>query len=256
MPAILSACLVLYHSGDEAFQALQCIQNADLEVAVYLSDNSPEEMTAERLKWAFHGITLLPQEKNIGFGRAHNAVLPYLKSKYHLIMNPDVSFDPSLLRRMVTYMEAHPNIAILTPRVLNEDGTEQFLPKKRISVHYLLGGLLENYGKLFRRWREDFTMADMEITRPVPVEFATGCFLLIRTEIFARLNGFDPRFFLYQEDSDLSRRVLEEKLGSIVYHPDMVVTHRWARENTRTFKGRLRQMRSAAKYFMKWGITW
>ena len=50
MPAILSACLVLYHSGDEAFQALQCIQNADLEVAVYLSDNSPEEMTAERLK--------------------------------------------------------------------------------------------------------------------------------------------------------------------------------------------------------------
>ena len=82
MPAILSACLVLYHCGDEAFQALQCIQNADLEVAVYLCDNSPEEMTAERLKWAFHGVTLLPQEKNIGFGRAHNAVLPYLKSKY------------------------------------------------------------------------------------------------------------------------------------------------------------------------------
>ena len=54
------------------------------------------------------------------------------------------------------YMEAHPNIAILTPRVLNEDGTEQYLPKKRISVHYLLGGLFENYGKLFRRWRADF----------------------------------------------------------------------------------------------------
>ena len=256
MPAILSACLVLYHCGDEVFQALQCIQNADLEVAVYLADNSPEDMTADRLRWAFHGVTVLPQKKNVGFGRANNAVLPYLQSKYHLMMNPDVSFDPGLLRRMVSYMEAHPNIAILTPRVLNEDGSEQFLPKKRISVHYLLGGLLEGFGGVFRRWREDFTMANLHITMPTPVEFATGCFLLIRTEAFLRLNGFDSRFFLYQEDSDLSRRVLEENLGSIVYHPDMTVTHRWARENTRTAKGRMRQIRSVLKYFAKWGISW
>ena len=66
----------------------------------------------------------------------------------------------------------------------------------------------------------------------------------------------DSGFFLYQEDSDLSRRVLEEKLGSIVYHPDMQVVHQWARENTRTFKGRMRQMVSVFKYFLKWGITW
>ena len=256
MPAILSACLVLYHCGDEVNHALYCIQNADLEVSVFLSDNSPDDMTAERLKWTFPGVTVLPQSKNVGFGRANNAVLPFLESKYHLIMNPDVSFDPAVLQKMVSYMEAHPSIAILTPRVLNEDGTEQFLPKKRISVHYLLGGLLEGLGGIFRRWREDFTLADMEVTRPTPVEFATGCFLLIRTDVFRHLNGFDPRFFLYQEDSDLSRRVLEENLGGIVYHPDMTVTHSWARENTRTFKGRMRQIRSVIKYFAKWGITW
>ena len=135
MPAMLSACIVLYRCGDEVLHALHCIQNADLEVAVYLVDNSPEEITAERLKWTFPGVTVLPQKKNVGFGRANNAVLPYLQSKYHLMLNPDVSFDPSLLKKMITYMEAHPNIAILTPRVLNEDGSEQFLPKKRISVH-------------------------------------------------------------------------------------------------------------------------
>ena len=91
---------------------------------------------------------------------------------------------------------------------------------------------------------------------PVPVEFATGCFLLIRTDVFRKLNGFDSRFFLYQEDSDLSRRVLNERHGSIVYHPDMCVTHSWARENTRTFRGRMRQIRSVVKYFAKWGISW
>ena len=99
-------------------------------------------------------------------------------------------------------------------------------------------------------------MKNEEITEPIDVEFATGCFLFIRTSIFRLLNGFDPRFFLYQEDSDLSRRILEEHLGSIVYHPDMCVVHRWARENTRTFHGRIRQIRSVCKYFLKWGITW
>ncbi len=256
MPAPLSACIVLYHCGEEVYNALRCLQNANMEVAVYLCDNSPEDMTAEKLQWTFPGVTILPQPTNIGFSRANNAVLPYLQSRYHLIMNPDVTFPPDLLMRMTLYMDAHPNIAILTPRVLNQDGSEQYLPKKRISVHYLLGGLLESHGRIFQRWRDDFTLADREIRSPVPVEFATGCFLLIRTSVFQELHGFDPRFFLYQEDSDLSRRVLEEKKGSIVYHPDMCITHLWARENTRTLKGRMRQIRSAMKYFMKWGITW
>jgi len=256
MPAALSACLVLYHCGEELDRALRCLQEADIEVAVYLSDNSPEEPAAERMQWAYPGITVLPQKGNVGFGRANNAVLPYLQSRYHLMMNPDVTFEPGLLRRMVTYMDDHPNIAILTPKVLNTDGSEQYLPKKRIAVHYLLGGLLEGLGGPFRRWRREFTLADTEVRMPVPVAFATGCFLLIRTEIFKELGGFDPRFFLYQEDSDLSRRVIEENKGSIVYHPDMTVTHAWARENTRTFRGRARQIRSAIKYFAKWGITW
>lgn len=256
MPALLSACIVLYHCGDEVQAALRSLENSNIEVAVYLCDNSPEEMTADNLQWAFPGVIILPQQGNVGFGRANNAVLPHLQSRYHLIMNPDVTFDPDLLFRMTQYMEEHRNIAVLTPRVLNEDGTEQFLPKKRISVHYLLGGLLENRGRVFRRWREEYTLADMDIRNPVPVEFATGCFLLIRTSVFRELGGFDPRFFLYQEDSDLSRRIIEKHLGSIVYHPDMCVTHRWARENTRTLKGRMRQVRSVFKYFMKWGITW
>ena len=256
MSSILSACLVLYHCGDELAQALRCIQNADVEVDVYLADNTPADPTADKMQWLFPGVIVLPQKGNVGFGRANNAVLPRLQSRYHLIMNPDVTFAPDLLGRMISYMETHPNIAVLTPRVLNEDGSEQFLPKKRISVHYLLGGLLESLGGPFRRWRNEFTLADMDVQRPVPVEFATGCFLMIRTEVFRKLNGFDPRFFLYQEDSDLSMRILEENLGSIIYHPDMKVTHRWARENTRTFRGRMRQIRSVCKYFLKWGVTW
>ena len=97
MASVLSACIVLYHCGDELTHALRRIQNADLEVDVFLAANTPDDLTAEKMQWLFPGIRVLPQSGNIGFGRANNAVIPYLKSKYHLIMNPDVTFDPALL---------------------------------------------------------------------------------------------------------------------------------------------------------------
>ena len=250
----VSACIVLYHSGEVALRAAQALKESDLPVSLYVVDNTPEDDTAQRISGQYPDVTVLPQEENVGFGRGNNAVLPHLASDYHLLVNPDVTFPPDLISRMVAYMDAHPEAVILTPRVFNEDGTEQFLPKKQPTIRYLLGGRLEKLGGPFPGWRRDYTLADQTITAPVNVQFATGCFLLIRTEVFRRLNGFDPRFFLYQEDSDLSRRALE--VGNIVYHPEMTITHAWAREKTKTIKGNLRQVSSIIKFFSKWGIRW
>ncbi len=249
----LSACMVLYHSGEEALKALNCLEKADAPVDVYVVDNSPEDDMAARIEWSWPGVTVLPQKKNLGFGRGNNAVLSYLESDYHLLINPDVVFSPDLLSRMMNYMDRNSNVMVLTPKVLNPDGTEQFLPKKQPTVRYLLGGLLSDRIKICRKWRRSYTLADVSVTHPVRVDFATGCFLLIRTNLFKQLKGFDERFFLYQEDSDLSRRVMD--YGVIIYHPDMVVTHAWKRENVKTRKGRWRQIASVAKFFWKWGVS-
>mgnify|MGYP001072697918 CR=1 FL=1 len=238
----VSACVVLYRSGEQALETLQCLEASRPRPEIFVVDNHSGDGLAARVAERFPDIRLLPQAENLGFGRGNNVVLPLLHSEYHLLCNPDVTFPPELLDRMTAWMDAHPEAVILTPRVMNQDGTEQFLPKGEITVRHLLGGRLERLGGCFRRWRREFTLADARVTGPRKVHFATGCFLLIRTEAFRTLRGFDPRFFLYQEDSDLSRRA--EQLGDIVYHPDMVVTHAWARENTRTLRGNLRQQNS------------
>ena len=250
----VSASIVLYHAPETVLETVQCLQNSDMSIELYIVDNSPEDTMMERIRWMCPGANFLPQTGNLGFGRANNVVLPLLKTRYHLLVNPDVTFPPDLISRMVAYMDEHPEITILTPRVFSPDGTEQFLPKKQPTIRYLLGGRLEKLGGPFRRWRAEYTLADAAIASPTAVGFATGCFLLIRTSVFRQLKGFDPRFFLYQEDSDLSRRAME--IGPIVYHPDMCLTHAWARENTRTLKGNLRQVSSIIKFFMKWGWKW
>ena len=250
----VSACLVLYHQDQSVQRTARCIAESTEPVELYIVDNSPEDITVRFVQLECPEATVFPQKKNLGYGKANNLVLNKLHSKYHLILNPDVTFDRTLIRRMVDYMDAHPDIVILSPRVLNPDGTEQFLPRRRPTVRYLLGGPLERFGKPFTTWRTTFTMADQEITAPVDVEFATGCFMMIRTHAFFKMKGFDPRFFLYHEDTDLTLKALQ--YGHVVYHPDMVITHDWHRGSAHSMKLRLRHVWSTCQYFAKWGLKW
>ena len=251
---VLSACIVLYHSGAQVLRTVQCLQDSDIMLQLYIVDNSPQDSLGQKILWQCPGATYIPQGRNMGYGGGHNAVLPSLQTRYHLICNPDVTFPPDLLSRMVQYMDAHPDVAVLTPHVLNEDGTVQHLPKRAPTVRYLLSGRLGKLGGRFVRWRADYTLSNASITVPTCVEYATGCFILIRTAYFQQLGGFDKRFFLYHEDSDLSRRVLRK--GAIVYHPDMVITHAWHRDSAHSFKAAWRHVRSTVKYFNLWGWKW
>ena len=250
----ISACIVLYHSGKRVLDTVRCVMASETPVELYVVDNSPEDSTAAEIRKLCPAAHIYTAGGNVGFARANNQIIPLLHSRYHLLLNPDVTFEPDLLGRMMAYMNAHRESAVLTPRVYFPDGKEQFLPKRQPTVHYLLGGWLEGFGRPFSTWRRHFTLQDEQVEEPVSVGFATGCFCFIRTAYFVRMKGFDERFFLYQEDSDLSRRVTE--YGEITYHPGMHITHHWARENTRTLKGTLRQMRSVVKFFTKWGRKW
>ena len=251
---VLSVCIVLYHASSQVLRTVQCLQDSDIMLELYVVDNSPKDSMGQKVLWQCPGATYVPMGRNRGYGAAHNAVRDKLRSRYHLICNPDVTFPPDLLSRMVMYMDAHPEVAVLTPHVLNEDGTEQHLPKRAPTVRYLLGGRLGRVSKRCARWRKEYTLADQTITAPVSVAFATGCFMLIRTAYFQQLGGFDERFFLYHEDSDLSRRALRK--GAIVYHPDMTIVHSWNRESSRSLKATLRHMISTVRYFNLWGWKW
>ena len=97
-------------------------------------------------------------------------------------------------------------------------------------------------------------MEDEPPQEPVEVDFATGCFMLIRSKLFYRIRGFDPRFFLYHEDSDLTLRAREH--AHVVYHPGFCVTHAWHRGSSHNLKAAWRHLVSTVKFFHKWGWAW
>ena len=247
---MLSATIVLYHSGMRVLHAVQCFQESDIDLELHVVDNAPSGTLGDHLQWQCPGVQYYPLRQDSGFGGGHNFVIPNLRSQYHLICHPDITFDEHLLSNMVAYMERNKECVILTPKVLDADGNVKPQPRRAPKVSYMLGSSFKHLGGPFKAWREEYTLADSDIRTPTSVEVARGCFMLIRTHALRQLNGFDPKFFLVHGDSDLSRRALA--LGTIVYHPEMVVTHDKQVKN-RTLPEILRRFGNALRYLNKHG---
>ncbi len=251
---LLTACIVTYNSEEHIAKVLSSLLQSTIadRMEITVVDNASADRTAAIVEANFPNVRLVKLHQNIGFGPGHNKVLPFLNAPYHLIVNPDITFEPDVLKRMIAFMNIRTDVALLTPKVLHIDGSEQFLPKELLSIHFLLGGYLERLGRPFTTWRSRFTWRDRIVTEPAELFFATGCFMLTRAAAFRAVGGFDPRYFLYMEDADLTREMKTK--GLTLYHPGFSVTHVWARESAHSLKGTLLHVKSMMQYFFKWGL--
>lgn len=250
----VSAAIVTYNNEDIILNTLNSIilNTKKVNLKLFVIDNCSTDKTIEVVKTNFPQVEVINSEKNNGFGHGHNMVLPYLSSEYHFVINPDILLKDDSISFIVEKLENDSSVIMATSKILNDDGSEQFLPKKNPKFSYLLGGRLEKYGSFFAKLRSEYTMKNHSYKMPFEIEFCTGCFFGIRTDAYKILNGFDERFFMYFEDADLTRRA--KKIGKVVFYPDVEVTHLWERASTKSYKFFLIQIKSMFKYFFKWAL--
>ena len=249
---LLSVCIVTHNNlrtvGD-TLRSLACAVKG-ISAEIFVVDNDSDDGTPEYIACEFKNVRLIKMNRNKGFGSGHNAVLPFLESEYHLILNPDVVLNTGTIHLIVKYMNRHKDVLLLTPEILNFDGTIQLLPQRTLKISYLLAGRFEKNNNFFRRKRAEYTQKEHRCGKTYEIDFASGCFMMIRTEIFRKIHGFDERFFLYFEDADLTRRV--KKYGKCVYFPHSSVYHSWARASMKSKKYFAVQVHSMLKYYSKW----
>jgi GT2 family glycosyltransferase len=201
------------------------------EAALFVVDNGPEsERGAVRSalpEWEeAGGAQLLAADQNVGYGRANNLVLDRLRSDFHLVMNPDVELDAAAIPAAIAFLREHPEVGLVAPEASDEHGKPQFLCKRYPSLWVLLlrGFAPAALRRRFARRLAHYEMRDVVAKgEPARVPLASGCFMLMRTELFRRVGGFDPRFFLYFEDYDLSMRLGRE--AQVAYVPRARIVH-------------------------------
>ena len=163
---------------------------------------------------------------NVGFGCGHNLVMMGAEGNYHLVLNPDVVLAQEALSEALTFMEAHPDVALLSPAATGADGHRQYLCKRYPALFdLLLRGFAPHWMKrLFRARLERYEMkAETDAQRPVDVPIASGCFMFFRLADLKRAGGFSAAYFMYFEDFDLSLRV--GRMARIVHLPAVKIVH-------------------------------
>lgn len=247
----ISACVVTYNNGDKAEnicrQLLEYTKKYPLKL--YVVDNASSDDTVKRIK-AICGVTLIRNSTNEGFGAAHNAVIEQGIGKYHFVINPDIVIKGDILSEMTDFFEQNCDIAMLMPRILNPDNSEQVLPKKKPTFKRLYLGRLEGLGTYFKKIRDEYTLAYTPLDTVTDIDFCSGCFFGIRGEAFTRLRGFDERYFMYLEDADLTLRVKEH--GRVVIAPQFSVVHLWERDSAKKLKYLFIHINSSFKFLKKW----
>ncbi len=250
--ATVSIGIVTYNNEDKIENLLESLYQftKGVSFSVYVVDNASSDRTLDIVRKKYPQVVIMPMDKNLGFGAGHNQLLNVIDSEYHLILNPDIRFEQDTISELVQYLQNNPNVAMVTPKIMNEDGTEQHLPKKVPKMRYLLAGRLSPYSRFFSHLRDEYTLKNQKLDTQMEIDFSTGCFMLVRSYVFKKVGGFDERFFMYLEDADLSLRV--KKYGKVIFYPHTRVIHAWERSSAKKIKYFLIHMDSMRKFASKW----
>jgi GT2 family glycosyltransferase len=236
------------------------------EVSVHLIDNDTDEASRAGLRGLldtcladehFTSIELIGGHGNIGYGRGHNLVLRYGVAAQHLVLNPDVELAPESLTCALRFMQAHPDVGLLAPAVTDAAGQRQYLCRRHPSVLVLLlRGFLP--APLRRPWRDRLACYELrdriDDETVVDVPLVSGCFMLLRRTVVEATRGFDPAYFLYFEDYDLSLRAA--RTARVVYHPGVRIVHHGGRAARKGWRHVGLFVRSAARFFNRHGWAW
>lgn len=252
---------VAYHtSPGEVARLSRCLSRLSDEIgyAVVVNDHHQGE-----------SIELLSEEADLfvtnsgnpGYGKAVNQAVKSLQEKKCLpkcvvALNTDLEWEEGSFEKLLNWMEAHPEVVLAVPQLLDERGETQKLCKHNPTV---LGLLSRRFvpKRLKPAWlcRYDdwYVRTDNDYNTVFDVSYLSGCCMLIRSDTFCQIGGFDERFFLYLEDADLTRRMAMH--GRSVHLPITSVVHHWGRGNHHNKRLTLVNLQSAWLYFRKWGLS-
>lgn len=249
----ISISLVLYKNNIQDIQQLiNDIFKNKLNIQLCILDNSPKKIF--KTDFENKNISYIHLPNNIGFGSAHNIAIKKdsKNSKYHLIINPDIFLNnPAILESLFTYMESNKDISALMPKILFPDNSIQYLCRLLPNPTDLFIRRFFSYSKYNHKRQYDYEMRFFNYNKIVELAWISGCFMFLRSDALLRTNGFDEQFFMYCEDIDLSRKIIN--YGKIVFYPHETIIHNYEKGSYKSKYLLLIHIISAIKYFNKWG---
>lgn len=259
---LISAIVLNYRSPRDTVKCVQALKKqtiADtMEILVVDNHSDDESMGFIRAQLSgLPGVRIIEERDNVGYGRGNNAASHLARGEYLLILNPDNVLPADGAEKMLEALKADPDAGVVGPALVYPDGSVRPSARTFPSPRDLLSKRLfpGPWHAAYEEERKRLTSAPA-----VDVDWLVGACLLLRTDLYKELGGFDERFFLFFEDIDLCRRI--HALGKkVIYLSSLRVLDRKGRLSGSsifslfTRKTTRIHLASALKYFLKWGFS-
>jgi GT2 family glycosyltransferase len=216
------AVVILNWNGKQYLQQFlpSVIQSTYTNIEIIVADNASTDQSLELLEREFPNVKVIRFGENFGFAKGYNEALRQVDSDYYVLLNSDVLVEPGWLEPMVALLEKDKKYAACQPKLL------AFHDKSLFEYAGGAGGWIDILGYPFARGRL-FDHCEKDNGQYQEIEeifWASGAALMIKSDVFHKVGGFDPFFFAHQEEIDLCWRI--HNIGYKVFAcPQAVVYH-------------------------------
>jgi len=211
----------------------ELLRSTDLKVKFVLVDNDSKNFDAHTLvKKHIPEAVVILRDKNYGFGHSSNRGAVEIEADYYFFLNPDTKInDLNLLKQLRDFMQKYPVVGIAAPGVRYPDGRMQETCRRFPKWYSPIAQRTSFLSKDFlANHQRNFLMEDFSHDKRRMVDWVQGSAFMIDGKLFAELGGFDQRFFMYYEDTDLCRRCWQ-KNRPVYYLPETQLLHVYAKDS-------------------------
>ena len=235
----ISVAVVSYNTRDLLRACLRSLQareaDGEARLEIIVADNGSADGSPKMVGAEFPSVRVIETGENLGFGRANNLALSAASGRAYCLLNSDAELLPGALTEALSVLHSDPKIGLVGGQLLWPDG--------RLQTSYgddptLLGVLRE----------QTFTGANAVAPPRAPqtaavkdVDQICGAFMLIRPDAWREMGGFDPHYFMYNEDVDLNFR-LRRAGWRVVFAPQVRITHHLGASSSAGWQKRARMV--------------
>ncbi|OYU94449.1 MAG: hypothetical protein CFE21_15690 [Bacteroidetes bacterium B1(2017)] len=170
---------------------------------IVLADNASTDDSVEWVQRNYPNVKTLVLDQNYGYAGGYNHALKQVEAEYYILLNNDVEVTPNWIEPIISEMEKDASIAAAQPKIL------QYKNKEYFEYAGAAGGFMDHLGYIFCRGRifESLEKDQGQYDNNIPVFWASGACLFIKSKAFHEVGGFDEEFFAHMEEVDLCWRL-------------------------------------------------
>jgi hypothetical protein len=250
----LSVVVVSWNVRDLLRQSLRSLLDAPEPAGgldVIVVDNGSSDGSVEMVRSSFPQVRLIANRENRGFPAANNQGIAIARGRYVFLLNPDTEVVGDALRTMVNFADAHPDVGVVGPQLLNPDGTVQSSRRRFPTPATALfeSTWLEPLAP--RRLLDDYRVLDHPDDAILDVDWVDGAALMARREAIERVGLLDEGFFMYSEELDWCRRFRQDG-WRVIYLPTAQIIHHRGKSSEQVVTARhIHFQSSKVRYFRK-----